>query len=158
MKPHGARLIAVKDLTGAISNPDGIDVEALAVYVKEHGGVFGYRQAKPIDHETFIRTRADIFIPAAMENQITATTAHWLNVRLVAEGANGSTNPDGDTTMQKKGIEVIPDILSNSGGVIVSYFEWQQNKRRRDKHVKASSKTNPHRPIGWSTNQDRWRL
>ncbi len=129
MQPHGARLIAVEDITGAIFNTDGIDAEALAVYVKEYGGVFGYRQAKPIDHETFMRTKADIFIPAAMENQITATTAHWLNVRLVAEAANGPTNPDGDTIMQKKGIEVIPDILCNSGGVIVSYFEWLQNKR-----------------------------
>lgn len=129
MQPHGTRLIAVEDITGAISNPDGIDAEALAVYVKEHGGVLGYRQAKLIDHETFMRTRADIFIPAAMENQITATTAHWLNVRLVAEGANGPTDPEGDAVLHKRGIEVIPDILCNSGGVIVSYFEWLQNKR-----------------------------
>lgn len=129
MQPHGARLIAVEDITGAISNPDGIDAEALAVYVKEHGGVFGYSLANAIAHETFMRTQADIFIPAAMENQITETTAHWLNVRLVAEGANGPTNPDGDLILQKRGIELLPDILCNSGGVIVSYFEWLQNKR-----------------------------
>jgi glutamate dehydrogenase (NAD(P)+) len=64
-----------------------------------------------------------------MENQITAETAPWLNVKLVAEGANGPTDPEGDVSLRKNGIEVMPDILCNSGGVIVSYFEWLQNKR-----------------------------
>jgi glutamate dehydrogenase (NAD(P)+) len=72
---------------------------------------------------------ADIFIPAAMENQITAHTAPLLRVRLVAEAANGPTDPEGDEILQARRIEVLPDILSNSGGVIVSYFEWLQNKR-----------------------------
>jgi len=82
-----------------------------------------------MDHKAFISTKADIFIPAALENQITAETAPLLNVRLVAEGANGPTDPDGDRILQEKGIAFIPDILCNSGGVIVSYFEWLQNKR-----------------------------
>ena len=72
---------------------------------------------------------ADIFIPAAMEDQITAETAPLLKVRLVAEGANGPTGPDGDAILQDRGIDVLPDVLCNSGGVIVSYFEWLQNKR-----------------------------
>ncbi|MGQ9708128.1 MAG: Glu/Leu/Phe/Val family dehydrogenase [bacterium] len=129
LKPLGARLLAVEDVTGAIANPEGIDTEELTRYVKEHGGVKGYPKAKTIYHIEFLRTRADVFIPAALENQITAETAPLLNVRLVAEGANGPTTPEGDEILSKRGIDVLPDILCNSGGVIVSYFEWLQNKR-----------------------------
>ena len=129
LKPHGAKLMAVEDVTGTVFHPEGIDPEALAQYVKEHGGVRDYPRAKAIDHQTFISMKVDIFIPAAMENQINAVTAPLLNVRLVAEGANGPTEPEADVILQKKGIDVLPDILCNSGGVIVSYFEWLQNKR-----------------------------
>ena len=129
MKKHGSKLIAVEDVTGVILNKEGIDPDDLADYVKEHGGVLDYPKAKPIDHETFFNTKADIFIPAALENQITAETAEMLNVKLVAEGANGPTDPEGDKVLQRKKIDLIPDILCNSGGVIVSYFEWLQNKR-----------------------------
>ena len=129
LKPHGAKLMAVEDVTGTIFHPEGLDPEALAQYVKEHGGVRDYPRAKAIDHQTFMTMKVDIFIPAAMENQINAVTAPLLNVRLVAEGANGPTEPAGDAVLQKKGIDVLPDILCNSGGVIVSYFEWLQNKR-----------------------------
>ncbi len=129
MKPLGAKLIAVEDVTGAVANPDGIDPEDLTRYVLENRGVKGYPGAKPVSHIEFLRTRADIFIPAALENQITAETAPLLNVRLVAEGANGPTDPEGDAILTRRGIDVLPDILCNSGGVIVSYFEWLQNKR-----------------------------
>ena len=129
LKPQGAKLLAVEDVTGTVFHPEGIDPEALAQYVKEHGGVRDYPRAKAIDHQTFMTMKVDIFIPAAMENQINAVTAPLLNVRLVAEGANGPTEPEGDLVLQKKGIDVLPDILCNSGGVIVSYFEWLQNKR-----------------------------
>jgi len=118
-----------EDHTGAVANPDGIDPDDLTEYVKEHRGVAGYPQARPIDHETFFSTQADIFIPAALENQITAETAPLLDVKLVAEGANGPTDLDGDKILQEKGIAVLPDVLCNAGGVIVSYFEWLQNKR-----------------------------
>jgi len=130
MKKNGSRLVAVEDISGAILNKDGIDPDDLADYVKEHGGVvLDYPKAQAIDHETFFTTKADIFIPAALENQITAETAELLKVKLVAEGANGPTDPEGDRVLQRRKIDVIPDILSNSGGVIVSYFEWLQNKR-----------------------------
>jgi glutamate dehydrogenase (NAD(P)+) len=130
LKPHGTRLVAVEDHTGALANPAGIDPDDLKAYATtHHGGIAGYPNAEPIDHQTFLSTRADIFVPAALENQLTAETTPWLNVRLVAEGANGPTDPDGDATLQEKGIELIPDILCNAGGVIVSYFEWLQNKR-----------------------------
>lgn len=129
LKPPGLTFIAVEDHTGAICNKEGIDPDELTAYVQEHGGILGYSKAEVIDHEGFWRTKADIFIPAALENQITAETAHWLDVKMVAEGANGPTDPEGDEILQSKGIFVIPDILCNSGGVIVSYFEWLQNKR-----------------------------
>ena len=129
LKPHGAKLIAVEDVTGAVANPDGLDPEDLAAHVRETGGVFGYPNAERIDHQTFLRTKADIFVPAALENAITAETAPLLNVGLVAEGANGPTDPEGDAILERRKIHVIPDILCNSGGVVVSYFEWLQNKR-----------------------------
>ncbi|MBN2536846.1 Glu/Leu/Phe/Val dehydrogenase [candidate division WOR-3 bacterium] len=129
MDQHGARLVAVEDVTGAIANPDGLDAEDLARYAKQNGGVYGYQKASAIDHETFLATEADIFIPSALENQITGKTASALRCKLVAEGANGPTDPFGDILLRKAGIDVLPDILANSGGVIVSYFEWLQNKR-----------------------------
>lgn len=129
LKAHGAKLIAVEDATGAIANEKGIDADDLTNYVAKTGGVKGYPGAKETDHKTLLSTKADIFIPAALENQITAETAPLLQVRLVAEGANGPTDPDGDDILNKKGIDILPDILCNAGGVIVSYFEWLQNKR-----------------------------
>lgn len=125
----GATLVAVEDHTGAIANAKGIDSEDLTIYIRRHGGVADYPQADPIDHEAFLSTKADIFIPAALERQITEQTAPLLRVRLVAEGANGPTDPEGDEILQASGVDLIPDVLCNSGGVIVSYFEWLQNKR-----------------------------
>ncbi|MBU1626441.1 Glu/Leu/Phe/Val dehydrogenase [bacterium] len=130
LKEYGSTLVAAEDITGAIqsSNGHGLDPEKLTNHVKKNGGVAGYPHSRPIDHLTFLKMNADIFIPAALEKQITELTAPVLNVKLVAEGANGPTDPDGDAIMQKRGIDVIPDVLCNSGGVIVSYFEWLQNK------------------------------
>lgn len=130
LKSHGARLTAIEDVSGAIINTRGIDPDNLLEYVNSnHGVIAGYPKAKPLGHKAFLKTEADIFIPAALENQITAETAPWLKVMLVAEGANGPTNPDGDRILEEKGIDMLPDILCNAGGVIVSYFEWLQNKR-----------------------------
>jgi len=129
LKPYGPQLIAVEDATGAISNPGGIDPGELTEHVAEHGGVDSYSKTEAIDHQAFLETQADIFIPAALENQITAETAPLLDVRLIAEGANGPTDPEGDIILQEKGTALLPDILCNAGGVIVSYFEWLQNKR-----------------------------
>lgn len=129
LKPFGSTLLAAEDHTGSIRNLDGIDSDDLAAYVEKNGGVKGYSKAEVIDHETFMKTKADIFVPAALENQITAETVNWLDVKLVAEGANGPTDMDGDRVLREKGVDVIPDILCNAGGVCVSYFEWLQNKR-----------------------------
>ncbi len=129
LKPLGAKLVGVEDASGALVNSEGIDPGELAEYAGAHGGMAGYPKASPAAHETFLSTQADIFIPAALENQITAKTAPALSVRLVAEGANGPTDTDGDRILQERGIQILPDILCNAGGVIVSYFEWLQNKR-----------------------------
>jgi len=130
LKPFGATMIAVEDQSGAISNPAGIDHDELLDYAMKKGKISGYPNAKVIDHFTYMQTDADIFIPAALESQITADTAPLVNVKLVIEGANGPTDSDGDKILRERGIHIIPDILANAGGVIVSYFEWLQNKRR----------------------------
>ena len=89
----------------------------------------GYPKAEAIDAAEFLRTKADIFVPAALEGQITAETAPLLDVKVIFEAANGPTDLDGDQILAEKGVPVLPDILCNAGGVIVSYFEWLQNKR-----------------------------
>jgi glutamate dehydrogenase (NAD(P)+) len=126
---HGARLVAVQDYTGSIENPKGIDPEALTKHVAERKGVAGFGAAKAIDREAFWSVPAAIVIPAALEAQLTSKNAPRLDCRLVAEGANGPTTPAADKILFDKGIDLIPDILCNSGGVIVSYFEWTQNKQ-----------------------------
>ncbi|MBN2553695.1 MAG: Glu/Leu/Phe/Val dehydrogenase [Spirochaetales bacterium] len=129
LKGDGAKLVAVEDATGAIFSQEGLDADDLYEYCASHGGVSGYPKGKAVDHEQFLGTEADIFVPAAMENQITGDTAGLLKVKLVAEGANGPTDIEGDGILQEKGIALLPDILCNAGGVTVSYFEWLQNKR-----------------------------
>ncbi|HMN41066.1 MAG TPA: Glu/Leu/Phe/Val dehydrogenase [Phycisphaerales bacterium] len=128
LKGLGATLVAVEDVTGAVRSRAGIDPDALAEHARSRGGVSGFPDAEAITHTEFFQVAADVFIPAAMENQVTAETAGLLNVRLVAEGANGPTTPEGDTVLRERGIDVLPDILCNAGGVIVSYFEWVQNR------------------------------
>jgi glutamate dehydrogenase (NAD(P)+) len=129
LKPFGSKLIAVEDATGAISKPEGIDPDELLKHIEKTGGVKGFAGSKPVDHDTFMKTKADIFIPAALENQINSANADDMNVKLIAEGSNGPTDPEADEILHKRGVHVIPDILCNAGGVIVSYFEWLQNKR-----------------------------
>ncbi|UCD04957.1 MAG: Glu/Leu/Phe/Val dehydrogenase [candidate division WOR-3 bacterium] len=129
LKPYGAKLVAVEDICGAYEDPNGIDPDELNEYFKEKHTLDGFKNLKKIDHEKFLNTKADIFVPAALENQVTSETASLLNVRVVAEGANGPTDLDGDEILQQKKIDMIPDIICNAGGVIVSYFEWLQNKR-----------------------------
>jgi glutamate dehydrogenase (NAD(P)+) len=125
----GAKLLAVEDASGAIASPSGLVPEDLAIYAREHRVVEGYPHGEPIGHDAFLSTKADIFIPAALENQIDARTASLLDVLLVAEGANSPTDAEGDVILTERGIGVIPDILCNSGGVLVHFFEWLQNRR-----------------------------
>ena len=125
----GAKLVAVEDATGGTRSRDGLDPDLLLKHVRARGGVLKYPHGEFVDHIMFLQTEADIFIPAALENQITAETAPWLKVKLVAEAANGPTDPEGDVILQQRKINLIPDVFCNAGRVVVSYFEWLQNKR-----------------------------
>lgn len=130
MKEHGSKLLAAEDASGAIFNEEGIDPDLLTAFIAEKGSLKGFPNAQRVDHVTFMRTKADIFIPAALESQITSRNAGELNVQLIAEGANGPTTPGGDAILRERSVHLLPDVLANAGGVIVSYFEWLQNKRR----------------------------
>ncbi len=124
----GAKLVAVLDHTGAIREEKGIDTESLAGHVAKVGGVGGYSQATAVSAEEFYRTKVDVLVPAALEQMIKEQEAHWIDAKVVVEGANAPTTPAGDRVFNDRGIEVIPAILANAGGVTVSYFEWVQNK------------------------------
>ena len=124
---EGARLVAVSDVTGGIQDPGGLDVPALIKWVADHRGVAGFPGAKPLT-TPIVEYDCDILIPAALENQLTHENAARVRAKIVAEGANGPTTTEADKILEKKGVFVIPDILCNSGGVTVSYFEWVQNR------------------------------
>ncbi|HMN40324.1 MAG TPA: Glu/Leu/Phe/Val dehydrogenase [Phycisphaerales bacterium] len=124
----GARLVAVMDHTGSIHNDKGIDAEALALHVGKHGGVGGFASATKCSTEEFYSTKVDAFIPCALEQMVKEREAKLIDARVVVEGANAPTTPAGDRILTERGIEVIPAILANAGGVTVSYFEWVQNK------------------------------
>jgi glutamate dehydrogenase/leucine dehydrogenase len=125
----GASLTATGDWKGYIFNGDGINPYKLAEYVKKTGSVVGYPTARAITRDEFFAVAADIFIPAALELEIGVAEAKALNVKLIVEGANGPTETDAEPILWEKRIDLIPDILANSGGVVVSYYEWLQNKR-----------------------------
>jgi glutamate dehydrogenase (NAD(P)+) len=127
MAKDGAKIVAVSDVTGGIQNPDGFDVAALIRWAADHRGIQGFPGGKPLS-TSIVEHDCDILVPAALENQITRENADRVKARVVAEGANGPTVPDADKMLAKKGVFVIPDILCNSGGVTVSYFEWVQNR------------------------------
>jgi len=123
----GCKVVAVSDVEGGIYNPNGIDIPRLPGYIKEHGNFFGFDGAGQITNAELLALTCDVLVPAAMEGQLTHATAHGVKARMVAEGANGPTTPDGDAILNDNGIVVIPDVLCNAGGVIVSYFEWVQS-------------------------------
>ena len=124
----GCRIIVISDHTGALRNEAGIDTNALCAWVREHGGIAGFHGAEAIEPEELFRTPVDVFVPAALENQITAARARVMPVRIIIEGANGPTMEEAEPILAGRGIEIVPDILANAGGVVVSYFEWLQNK------------------------------
>jgi glutamate dehydrogenase (NAD(P)+) len=147
-KECGAKIVAASDVSGAIANEQGLEVPALLKHVADKRGVAGFPGARALA-TSIVEVDCDILVPAALENQITSENAARVRARIVAEGANGPTTPDADKVLESRGIHVIPDILCNSGGVTVSYFEWVQNRmgfywpeaevnaRLREKMVKA---------------------
>lgn len=127
MAKQGIKIIAVSDAYGGIFNPAGLDLNQLDAHVTETRSVVGFPGAEPITNEQLLVLPCDILVPAALERQITEANAHQVQCRILAEGANGPTTPEADAILAERDIFVIPDILCNSGGVIVSYFEWVQD-------------------------------
>jgi glutamate dehydrogenase (NAD(P)+) len=124
----GAKIIAVSDYTGAVHNPAGIDIKKALAYVQYAGVLKDFDGGEPITNEQLLELECTVLIPAALEQVITKDNAPRLRCRVLAEGANGPTTNEADRIIEERGdIELIPDILCNSGGVIVSYFEWLQN-------------------------------
>ncbi len=131
---RGARIVAVNDADGTVHADGGIDVAALVQHVHANPGnlrrsVAGFSGAAAISKADFWGVDADILVPAALGDEITAEVAERLQVKLVAEGANGPTTTEGDRVLQARGIDVIPDVICNAGGVTASYYEWLQNQR-----------------------------
>ncbi|MGB0427946.1 MAG: Glu/Leu/Phe/Val family dehydrogenase [Flavobacteriales bacterium] len=130
MQKEGGILIGVQDASGTIYNTKGIDPDALFEHCKANNrNVAGFAGAEAYDSASFFGLDCDIVIPAALGNQITLANADNIKAELIAEGANGPTDVAAEQILLEKGIDIIPDILCNSGGVIGSYYEWLQNKR-----------------------------
>jgi glutamate dehydrogenase (NAD(P)+) len=125
----GATMVAVGDWKGYLYNPEGVNPHRLVDHVAQTGTVAEYPGAKMISREDFFKVPCDIFVPAALELELGVEEAHALQVKCVAEGANGPTYPAAEKILLDKGVHIIPDVLANSGGVVVSYYEWLQNKR-----------------------------
>ncbi|MEA1784837.1 Glu/Leu/Phe/Val dehydrogenase [Arenibacter sp. GZD96] len=126
---EGIRIVAISDHTAAYYNPEGISIsDAIAHAAKHNRTLAGFKGAYAIGHDELLNLPCDILIPAAKENVITETVAYCLNARIIIEAANGPTLPEADAILRKRGVWVVPDILANAGGVIVSYYEWAQNR------------------------------
>lgn len=129
LQQRGTTLKTVMDHTGAILNETGIDAEALTQHVQATGGVKGYAEAQAVSEETFYATPVDLFIPAALEQMVDLEHAKHIQCKVLVEGANAPTTPHAERYLLDKGVEVLPAILCNAGGVTVSYFEWKQNRQ-----------------------------
>ena len=124
---EGCRIIAVSDSRGGVYNPKGLNVESILNHKKETGSVIGFKGTDTITNAELLALPCDFLVPAAMEDQITAGNAAQVKAKIIVEGANGPTTTEADKILHDNRIFVIPDILANTGGVIVSYFEWVQN-------------------------------
>lgn len=125
----GVRVTAVSDQYGAIEAPAGIDPLGLRAHVRETGSVVGCPGTSTIDPEDVLTADVDLLVPAAVESVLHSGNADRVRARVVAEGANGPTTPAADTVLRERGVVVVPDILANAGGVVVSYFEWVQSNQ-----------------------------
>ena len=123
----GYKVVAVSDSKGGIYNPSGLDIRKVIEHKKSTGTVSGFEGSQAVSNEELLELEADVLIPAALENQITKENAENIRAKYIIELANGPVTPEADEILAKNGIKSIPDVLANSGGVTVSYFEWQQN-------------------------------
>jgi glutamate dehydrogenase (NAD(P)+) len=129
MHRQGYKVVGVSTTTGGVYNRNGIDIEALTQFYKEHKTLMGFPDVEEITSADLLLADCDILIPAATENQITTRNAERVKAKILCEGANGPTTAEADDILTEKRVFVVPDILANSGGVTVSYFEWVQDRQ-----------------------------
>jgi glutamate dehydrogenase (NAD(P)+) len=127
---RGADIVALSDVTGGVYDPGGLDLDAVEAHVERTGGVVGFDGGDGIENDALLRLDVDVLCPAALENVITTDVAEELRASLILEAANGPTTVAADEILRERDIPVIPDILTNAGGVIVSYLEWVQNSQQ----------------------------
>jgi glutamate dehydrogenase (NAD(P)+) len=157
---EGATVIAVSDSSGGVYNPSGIDVETAIVHKQETGALAGLNGTEQITDEELLLLDCDVLAPCALEQVITTENADKIKAKIVCEGANGPTTPAADEILEERGVLVLPDVLANAGGVVVSYFEWVQglqeyfwkedevNARLNDISTRAFNET-------WATRESR---
>jgi len=127
---RGATVLAVSDISGGVYSEKGLDVGETRAWVDEHGSLEGYPEAQHVSNAELLELPCDVLVLAALEDQVTAENAGRLETRMIAEGANGPTSVEADAILADRGVVVLPDILTNAGGVTVSYFEWVQDLGR----------------------------
>ena len=150
LKERGCNVVAISDISGGYYDERGIDIGKAIQYRNENKGTLeGFKEATKISNEELLSLDVDVLIPAALENAITEKNVNSIKAKVIVEGANGPTSHEADSIIEEKGIVAVPDILANAGGVIVSYFEWVQNRlgfkwtknrvyRRSDSIIKQS--------------------
>jgi glutamate dehydrogenase (NAD(P)+) len=126
----GAKVLAVSDISGGVYSPGGLDLDAVRAWIADHGTLEGYDGVQHVSNAELLELPCDVLVLAALEDQINGENAARLETKLVVEGANGPTSIDGDAVLAERGIPVLPDVLTNAGGVTVSYFEWVQDLGR----------------------------
>jgi glutamate dehydrogenase (NAD(P)+) len=127
LEGSGLRLVGVSDVTGGLYNPSGIRFVELMEYIKVHGALKGFPKAEAVSNAELLELECEVLLPCDVARQVTEENAPRIHAKVLAEGGNGPTTPEGERILLEKGIFIVPDILCNAGGVIVSYFEWVQD-------------------------------
>jgi len=127
---RGAKVVAVSDIFGGVYRPEGLDLGAVRAWVDAHGSLADYPDATHVSNTELLELPCDILVLAAREDQVTADNAPRVRARMIVEGANGPTSIEADAIFAERGVPILPDVLTNSGGVTVSYFEWVQDLGR----------------------------
>ncbi len=157
---EGARVIAVSDSTSGLYDPKGIDVGAALAHKRETGSLRGLPGADPVTNEELVLLDCDVLAPCALEQVVTEENADRVKAKIVLEGANGPVTPPADEILEERGVLVLPDILANAGGVVVSYFEWVQGLQEyfwSEEEVNAQLETIVTRAFeeAWSLHEER---
>jgi glutamate dehydrogenase (NAD(P)+) len=140
---EGATVVAISDSTTALYNPKGIDVPAAVAYKAENRTLVGLKDAETITNEELVLLECDVLAPCALEQVITADNAAEVKASIICEGANGPVTPAADAILEDNGVLILPDVLANAGGVVVSYFEWVQGLQEYFwKEVEVNAKLN----------------